>query len=413
MALNYIWIGFFVIAFVVALFKLIVTGDTEIFKTIMDATFSSSKMAVMDISLPLAGVMTLWLGLMNIGEKAGAIRFMSRIVGPFFNRLFPGIPKEHPANGQIMMNFSANMLGLGNAATPIGLKAMGSMQELNPNKDTASNAQIMFLVLNTSGFTLVPLTIIAQRAIQGAVDPSDVFIPILIATFCSTIIGILTVAAWQKINIFNRVVLSWLLGISAGVIGIVWYFSTLSHEQVSTISKISANLILFLIIIAFILGAIRKKVNVYEAFIEGAKTGFETTIKIIPYLVGMLVGIAVFRASGALDYIVGGIGYLVGALGLNTDFVPALPTAFMKPLSGSGSRGMMIEMMDKINGGADTFKAKLSCVFQGAADTTFYIVALYFGSVGVKNTRYAVAAGLIADLAGVIAAIFICYMFFH
>ncbi|MCW3072734.1 MAG: Membrane protein [Bacteroidetes bacterium] len=413
MALNYIWIGFFVIAFVVALFKLIVTGDTEIFKTIMDATFSSSKMAVMDISLPLAGVMTLWLGLMNIGEKAGAIRFMSRIVGPFFNRLFPGIPKEHPANGQIMMNFSANMLGLGNAATPIGLKAMGSMQELNPNKDTASNAQIMFLVLNTSGFTLVPLTIIAQRAIQGAVDPSDVFIPILIATFCSTIIGILTVAAWQKINIFNRVVLSWLLGISAGVIGIVWYFSTLSHEQVSTISKISANLILFLIIIAFILGAIRKKVNVYEAFIEGAKTGFETTIKIIPYLVGMLVGIAVFRASGALDYIVGGIGYLVGALGLNTDFVPALPTAFMKPLSGSGSRGMMIEMMDKVNGGADTFKAKLSCVFQGAADTTFYIVALYFGSVGVKNTRYAVAAGLIADLAGVIAAIFICYMFFH
>jgi spore maturation protein SpmA len=413
MVLNYIWIAFFIIAFVVALFKLIVTGDTEIFKTIMDATFSSSKMAVMDISLPLAGVMTLWLGLMNIGEKAGAITFMSRIVGPFFNRLFPGIPKDHPANGQIMMNFSANMLGLGNAATPIGLKAMGSMQELNPEKETASNAQIMFLVLNTSGFTLVPLTIIAQRAIQGAVDPSDVFIPILIATFCSTIIGILTVAAWQKINILNGVVLSWLLGISAAVIGIVWYFSTLSHEQVSTISKISANLILFTIIISFILGAIRKKVNVYEAFIEGAKSGFETTIKIIPYLVGMLVGIAVFRASGALDYIVGGIGYLVGALGLNTDFVPALPTAFMKPLSGSGSRGMMIEMMEKVNGGADTFKAKLSCVFQGAADTTFYIVALYFGSVGVKNTRYAVAAGLIADLAGVLVAIFICYMFFH
>ncbi|MCX6296649.1 MAG: hypothetical protein NTX97_11400 [Bacteroidetes bacterium] len=411
MILNYIWIAFFVIAFVVALLKLALTGDTEIFKTLVDATFDSSKMAVMDISLPLAGVMTLWLGLMNIGEKAGAINFLSRIVGPFFNKLFPEIPKGHPANGHIMMNFSANMLGLGNAATPLGLKAMDSMQELNPNKDTASNAQIMFLVLNTSGFTLIPITIIAQRAIQHSANPSDVFIPILIATFCSTLVGLLTVAIWQKINIFNRVFLTWILGISAGVIGLVWYFSTLQQEQITIVSKVAANVILFSIITAFILGALRKKINVYDAFIDGAKSGFETTIKIIPYLVAMLVGIAVFRASGALDYLVHGIGYVFGALGFNTDFVPALPTALMKPLSGSGSRSMMISAMDIYK--PDSFVGHLSCVFQGAADTTFYIVALYFGSVGIKKTRYAITAGLIADLAGVIAAIYISYMFFH
>ena len=411
MVLNYIWIAFFVIAFVVALLKLILTGDTEVFKTLVDATFSSSKMAVMDISLPLAGVMTLWLGIMSIGEKAGAINFLSRIVGPFFNKLFPEIPKNHPANGQIMMNFSANMLGLGNAATPLGLKAMGSMQELNPNKETASNAQIMFLVLNTGGFTIIPVSILALRAINHAANPSDVFIPILIATYCSTLIGLLTVAVWQKINLFNRIVMSWLLGISAIVVGIVWYFSTLPQEQISLISKVGANLILFSIITAFILGAVRKKVNVYNAFIDGAKTGFETTIKIIPYLVAMLVGIAVFRASGAMDYLVSGIGYIVSTLGLNTDFVPALPVAFMKPLSGSGSQAMMINMMTVH--GPDSFVGRLSCVFQGAADTTFYIVALYFGSVGVKNTRYAVTAGLIADLAGLIAAIFISYLFFH
>jgi spore maturation protein SpmA len=411
MVLNYIWILFFVIAFVVALYKLIFHGDTEIFKTLVDATFDSSKMAVMDISLPLAGVMTLWLGIMNIGEKADAINFLSRIVGPFFNKLFPGIPKGHPANGHIMMNFSANMLGLGNAATPLGLKAMDSMQELNPNKDTASNAQIMFLVLNTSGFTLIPITIIAQRAIQHSTNPSDVFIPILIATFCSTIVGLLTVAIWQKINIFNGVFLSWILGISACVIGIVWYFSTLEQQQIAIVSKILANIILFTIIISFILGALRKKVNVYDAFIDGAKSGFETTIKIIPYLVAMLVGIAVFRASGALDYLVHGIGYAFSAFGFNTDFVPALPTALMKPLSGSGSRSMMITAMDVYK--PDSFVGHLSCVFQGAADTTFYIVALYFGSVGIKKTRYAITAGLIADLAGVIAAIYISYMFFH
>jgi spore maturation protein SpmA len=409
--LNYIWIAFFLIAFVVALFELVFRGNTEIFKTLVDATFSSSKMAVMDISLPLAGVMTFWLGLMNIGEKAGAINFLSRIVGPFFNKLFPGVPKGHPANGHIVMNFSANMLGLGNAATPIGLKAMGSLQELNTDKETASNAQIMFLVLNTGGFTIIPVSIIAMRAINGAVNPSDVFIPILIATYCSTLIGILTVAMWQKINIFNKVVMSWLLGVSAIVVGLVWYFSTLPQEQISIVSKVGANVILFSIITSFILGAVRKKINVYSAFIDGAKNGFEITIKIIPYLVAMLVGIAVFRASGAMNYLTDGIGYLLASVGLNTDFVPALPVAFMKPLSGSGSQGMMLDMMK--THGADSFVGHLSCVFQGAADTTFYIVALYFGSVGIKNTRYAITAGLIADLAGVFAAIYISYLFFH
>lgn len=411
MVLNYIWIAFFVIAFVVALIKVAVTGDTEIFKTIIDATFDSSKMAVMDISLPLVGVMTLWLGLMNIGEKAGAINFLSRIVGPFFNKLFPEIPKDHPANGQIMMNFSANMLGLDNAATPLGLKAMNTMQELNPVKDTASNAQIMFLVLNTSGLTIIPVTIMAQRAIMGAANPSDVFIPILIATFFSTLTGLLAVAFWQKINLLNRVVIGWLLGISAFIFSIIWYFSTLAPDQIAKISMVSANLILLTIIVSFMLGALRKKVNVYDAFIDGAKTGFETGVKVIPYLVAMLVGIAVFRASGAMGYIVDGIAFLFHAMNFNTDFVGSLPTAFMKPLSGSGAKAMMLETM-KVNG-ADSFVGRLSCVFQGAADTTFYIVALYFGSVGIKKTRYAIAAGLIADLAGVIAAIFISYLFFH
>ncbi len=411
MVLNYIWIAFFVIAFVVALLKLAFTGDTETFKTIIDATFDSSKMAVMDISLPLVGVMTLWLGLMNIGEKAGAINFLSRIVGPFFNKLFPEIPKNHPANGQIMMNFSANMLGLDNAATPLGLKAMNTMQELNPVKDTASNAQIMFLVLNTSGLTIIPVTIMAQRAIMGAANPSDVFIPILIATFFSTLTGLLVVAFWQKINLLNKVVLSWLLGISAFIFSIIWYFSTLSPDQISKVSMVSANFILLLIIVSFMLGALRKKVNVYDAFVEGAKSGFETGVKVIPYLVAMLVGIAVFRASGAMGFIVDGIAFLFHALNFNTDFVGSLPTAFMKPLSGSGAKAMMLETM-KVNG-ADSFVGRLSCVFQGAADTTFYIVALYFGSVGIKKTRYAIAAGLIADLAGVIAAIFISYLFFH
>jgi len=411
MVLNYIWIAFFVIAFAVALLKLVFTGDTEIFKTIMDATFESSKVAVMDISLPLAGVMTLWLGLMNIGEKAGAINFLSRIVGPFFHKLFPEIPKDHPANGQIMMNFSANMLGLDNAATPLGLKAMGAMQELNPNKETASNAQIMFLVLNTSGLTIIPITIMAQRAIMGSASPSDVFIPILIATYCSTMIGLLYVAFRQKLNLLNTTVLGWLGGVTAVIAGIIWYFSTLTQGQIAVQSTVAANVILFSIIIAFILGGLRKKINVYTAFIEGAASGFETAVKVIPYLIAMLVGIAVFKASGAMDYLTGGIGYVLAAMGVNTDFVPALPTAFMKPLSGSGAKAMMLSTMTTY--GADSFVGHVSCVFQGAADTTFYIVALYFGSVGIKNTRYAIPAGLIADLAGVIAAIFICYMFFH
>ncbi len=411
MALNYIWIAFFVIAFLIALVKLIFTGDTEVFKIIIDATFSSSKTAVMDISLPLVGVMTLWLGLMNIGEKAGAINFLSRIVGPFFNKLFPEIPKNHPVNGQIMMNFSANMLGLDNAATPLGLKAMDGMQELNPNKDTASNAQIMFLVLNTAGLTIIPVTILAQRAILGAVNPSDVFIPILITTYFATLTGLLTVAIWQKINLFNRIVMFWLLGISSFLIGVIFYFRTLPQEKIAVISQLSANIILFSIIITFILGGLRKKINVYDTFVDGAKSGFEIAIKVIPYLVAMLVGVAVFRASGAMGYLIDGISYIFNAMNLNTDFVGAMPTALMKPLSGSGAKAIMIESMQTY--GPDSFVGRLSCVFQGSSDTTFYIIALYFGSVGIKKTRYAITAGLIADLASTIAAIFISYLFFH
>jgi spore maturation protein SpmA len=411
MVLNYIWVGFFVIAFLVALFKLFISGDTLVFKAMVDALFDSSKMAVMDISLPLAGVMTLWLGLMNIGEKAGAINFLSRIVGPFFNRLFPEIPRNHPASGQMMMNFSANMLGLDNAATPLGLKAMNSLQDLNTNKDTASNAQIMFLVLNTSGLTIIPVTIMAQRAIMGAANPADVFIPILIATYFSTLTGLLTVALWQKINLFDKTLLLWLTGVTLIIISIIAYFQTLDAESITRTSTFLANFILMTIIILFVVGALIKKVNVYEAFIEGAKNGVDTALKVIPYLIAMLVGIAVFRASGAMTYLVDGIAHIIAAMGFNTDFAPSLPTAFMKPLSGSGAKAMMIDAMK--DGQADTFVGRLSCVFQGAADTTFYIVAMYFGSVGVKKTRYAITAGLIADLAGVIAAIYISYLFFH
>lgn len=411
MALNYIWISFFLISFIVAVLKFIITGDTVIFKTIIDATFSSSKMAVMDICLPLAGIMTLWLGLLNIGEKAGAIRFLARIVGPFFSKLFPEIPKNHPANGQIIMNFSANMLGLDNAATPIGLKAMKSMQDLNPQKDTASNAQIMFLVLNTSGLTIIPITILALRELNGAVNPADVFIPILLATYFATLIGLITVAIWQKINLFNGVVLTWLVGVTAIIAAIIYYFTNLDPESVQRISSLWANFIILSIIILFIVGAVLKKENVYEAFIDGAKSGFETSITIIPYMVAMLVGIAVFRASGAMNYLTDSLAYIINYIGLNADFVEALPVAIMKPLSGSGAKGLAIETMQTY--GADSFVGRLSCVFQGAADTTFYIIALYFGSVGIKNTRYAVAAGLVADLAGIVAAIFISYIFFH
>lgn len=410
MALNYIWVAFFLIAFVVALVQLIFFQDYTIFERIMSASFDSAKNAVMVIALPLAGIMTLWLGILNIGEKAGAIRFLSRIVGPFFSKLFPEIPKNHPANGQLLMNFSATMLGLDNAATPMGLKAMQSLQEINPNKETASNAQIMFLALNTAGMTIIPINIIAQRAIMGATSPTDVFIPILIATFVATLCAILFVGVRQKLNLLNGTVLGWIGGITLILAGLVGWFSTMSKEEMAIASSVLSNVTIFGIIVTFICGALYKKVNVWEAFIDGAKGGFETSVKIIPYLVGMLVGVAVFRACGAMELLTDGIKYLISSVGLNTDFVDALPTAFMKPLSGSGARGMMLDTMKTY--GADSFVGHLSCLFQGAADTTFYIVALYFGSVGIKRTRYAIWAGLLADLAGALAAIFLAYAFF-
>ena len=410
MALNYIWVGFFVVAFVVAIIRFAVTGDAEIFKAIIDSTFSSSKSAVMDIALPLTGVMVLWLGLMNIGERAGAVNFLARIVGPFFVRLFPELPRNSPVFGQMMMNFSANMLGLDNAATPLGLKAMQGLQDENKRKDTASNAQIMFLVINTSGLTIIPVSILAQRAILGAANPVDIFIPVLLATAVSTLVGMIVVAFRQRINLLDPVMISWIGGIIVAIGAFAWWTANMEKEQLEIVSTVGSNLLLILVIGAFIAGALFKKVNVYEAFIDGAKNGFDVTVKIIPYLVGMLVGIAVFRASGAMDYIINGFAWLFGAMGLNTDFVAALPTAFMKPLSGSGAKAMMVEAMQHY--GPDSFVGRLSCLFQGAADTTFYIIALYFGSVGIRKTRYAVSAGLIADLAGVIAAILLAYLFF-
>ncbi|MDO7745201.1 MAG: hypothetical protein MUP99_15570 [Pedobacter sp.] len=412
MALNYLWIAFFIVAFIVALIRLIFFGDTEIFKLIVDGTFDSAKLAVMDIALPLIGIMTLWLGIMNIGEKAGAINFLSRIIGPFFHRIFPEVPKNHPATGHMVMNFSANLLGLDNAATPFGLKAMQSLQEINPDKETASNAQIMFLVLHTSGLTLIPLSIMAQRSILGAGDPSDIFIPCMIATYVATLVGLIAVAIKQRINLFNSVVIAWLGGITLFIAGMIYYFTNyLNKEQIEIVSKVSSNFILFFIIIAFILGAIRKKVNVYDAFIEGAKGGFTTCITIIPYLVGMIVAIGVLRNSGVLGYIVDGFSWCFVQIGVNTDFTPALPTALIKPLSGSGAKAMMVDTMKTY--GPDSFVGRLSCIFNGSADTTFYIVALYFGSVGIKRTRYAIPFGLIADLAGIIAAVFVAYLFFH
>jgi len=411
MALNYIWISFFIIAFGIAVIKLIFFGDTEIFKLLVEGLFDSTKTSVMDIALPLVGTMAFWLGIMNIGEKAGAINFLSRIVGPFFSRLFPEVPKNHPASGQMMMNFSANMLGLDNAATPLGLKAMGTLQELNPQKETASNAQIMFLVLHTSGLTILPISIIAQRAIMGAQDPTDIFIPCIIATFVATIAAMLIVSIWQKINLWDRVIISWLLGLIAFISLLVWYFTAyLSKEQISEVSKVISNVLLFAIPITFILGALRKKVNVFESFVEGAKGGFETSIKIIPYLVAMLAAISVLRNSGALSYVVEGFKWGFSFLNIDTRFTDSLPVALMKPLSGSGSRAMMLDSMKTF--GPDSFVGRLSCVFQGSADTTFYIVALYFGSVGIKKTRYAISAGLLADLFGVVAAIFVSYLFF-
>jgi spore maturation protein SpmA len=411
MALNYIWTGFFLVGFLAALAQWIFLGDTEIFKRIIDGTFSSAKMAVMDIALPLAGVMTLWLGIMNIGEKAGAINLFARIIGPFFSRIFPGVPRDHPANGHMVMNFSANILGLDNAATPFGLKAMESLQTLNPRKDEASDAQIMFLVIQTSGLTVIPLAIMAQRAILGAANPADIFIPTLIATFCSTLTGIVAVSLRQRINLFHPVVFGWMGGLTAVIGALVFYMTNyLAKSEIELFSVVVANLILFSIIAAFMLAALRKRVNVFEAFIEGAKGGIDTSLKIIPYLVGMLVAISVVRNSGILGLIVQAFEWVFNLLGLPTDFVGALPTALMKPLSGSGSRAMMIDAMTTY--GVDSFVGRLASILQGAADTTFYIVALYFGSVGIRKTRYAIGYGLLADLAGVIAAIFVAYLFF-
>jgi spore maturation protein SpmA len=409
MVLNYIWIAFFIIAFILGLARLIFFGDTEIFPAMMNSTFDMARTGF-EISLGLTGVMTLWMGLMRVGEKGGIVTLMSRAVGPLFRRLFPEIPKDHPAAGSIMMNLAANMLGLDNAATPLGLKAMTELQEINKDKDTASNAMIMFLVLNASGLTIIPISIMVYRAQLGAADPSDVFIPILLATFFSTLAGIIAVSLFQKINLFNKVVLVYLGGFTLLVSGIIWYFSTISQEQINTISSVSGNLILFIIIVSFIILAFYKKVNVYESFIDGAKDGFLIAVKIIPYLVAILVAVGVFRTSGAMDYLVGGIGKLVAVMGVDTGFVNALPTAFMKPLSGSGARGMMVDTMKQF--GADSFVGRLSCIFQGAADTTFYIVAVYFGSVSIRKTRYAITCGLIADLAGALAAIFVAYLFF-
>ncbi|RJG08472.1 nucleoside recognition domain-containing protein [Massilia cavernae] len=411
MALNYIWSGFFLVGFLAALAQWVFLGDTEIFKRIVDGTFDSAKAAVMDIALPLAGVMTLWLGIMNIGEKAGAVGWLAKVIAPFFSRIFPEVPKDHPATGHMVMNFSANLLGLDNAATPFGLKAMESLQTLNPNKDEPTNAQIMFLVLHTSGLTLIPLSIMAQRAILGAADPSDIFIPCMIATYVATVTGIIVCSIKQRINLLNRVVLGWLGGMTAGIVALIYYFTQhLTKPEIELVSKVSSNLILFSIIIIFIGGALRKKVNVYDAFIEGAKGGIQTSITVIPYLVGMLVAISVIRNSGIFGFIVNGFSWIFTGLGMNTDFVPALPTALMKPLSGSGSKAMMIDAMQTY--GVDSFVGRLACIFQGSADTTFYIVALYFGSVGIKRTRYAISAGLIADLAGIITAISVAYLFF-
>lgn len=409
MVLNYIWVAFFVIAFIIAVVKLLFMGDFEVFPAMMDSTFASSKTAF-EISLGLTGVLSLWLGIMKIGEKGGVVNVLARLLSPIFVRLFPNIPKGHPVTGSIFMNIAANMLGLDNAATPLGLKAMEQLQELNTKKDTASNPMIMFLVLNTSGLTLIPVSIMVYRAQMGAAQPTDIFVPILLATFFSTLSGIVITSLFQRINLINRTILFTLGGACVAVAGIIWAFSQMDKSQVDIVSTTVANILLMLIVIGFILSGVRHKINVYDAFIEGAKDGFQTAVRIIPYLVAILVGIGVFRASGAMDMLIEGIKWSVSAVGGDTEFVGALPTALMKPLSGSGARGMMVDAMTTY--GADSFVGRLSCVFQGSTDTTFYILAVYFGSVGIRYTRHAVACGLLADLAGIIAAVAICYMFF-
>jgi spore maturation protein SpmA len=410
MVLNYIWIAFFIIAFVVGLIKLIVFQDTTVMPAMLQSTFDNAKVGF-EISIGLTGVMTLWLGIMKIGEKGGMVPILSRLVGPFFSRLFPEIPKNHPATGSIIMNFSANILGLDNAATPLGLKAMKELQEINPDKDTASNAQIMFLVLNASGLTIIPITIMADRAMLKSVDPSSIFIPTLIATFFSTFVGLLYICLRQRINLFDKVLLAYIIGAILLISGIIYYFSGLTTEQVQLQSKLFTSVIIFSVIISFIVLGVRRKIPVFETFIEGAKEGFSTSIKIIPFLVGILVAIGVFRTSGVLDYIQDGIAWGLMAMGVNTDFVPALPVALLKPLTGQGARSMMIEISQTY--GVDSFVGNLSSIFRGCAETTLYLLALYFGSVSVRNTRYAVTGGLLADLAGAIAGIIIGYMFFH
>ncbi len=409
MTLNYIWIAFFLLGFLFALIQLIFLGDSTAFKNIMDSTFSSAKTGF-EISLGLTGVLTLWMGFMKVGEEGGVIKLMTKLIGPFFSRIFPSIPKDSPAHGSVMMNVAANMLGLDNAATPMGLKAMKELQVHNPNKDTASDAQIMFLVLNASGLTIIPVSIMVYRAQMGAVNPADIFIPIMIVTYFATLAGLISVAIAQKINLFNKVVFAYLGGLTAIIAGIVWYFSTLTQDQITEVSNFAASFILLSIIMTFIILAVRKRINVYETFIDGAKEGFSTSVRIIPYLVAMLVAIGVFRASGGFELIMKGLSWVAASLGFDTRFVDALPTAFMKPLSGSASRSLMVDTMKFY--GADTFAGRLACTFQGSTDTTFYILAVYFGSVGIKNSRYAVVCGLIADFAGTIAAIFIAYLFF-
>ena len=409
MALNYVWIAFFLVSFVVALVKLIFFQDYQIFQDIVNSTFDMSKTGA-EISLGLIGLMTFWLGIMKIGEKGGMINLFAKVVGPFFSKIFPEIPRNHPALGSVLMNFSANMLGLDNAATPLGLKAMKELQELNPNKETASNAQIMFLVLNASSLVLIPTSIMAFRKAAGAADPSDIFIPCLLATFFSTLVGLVITAIYQKINIFQKTILLYLGAAALLIFGALYYFTTLSQDQIGLVSGVVGNVMLFSIIISFITLALYRKVNVFETFIEGAKEGFEIAVKIIPYLVGILVAVGVLRGSGTLDFIVSGIGNMVAYFGFDTGFVPALPVAFMKPLSGSGARGLMVELMN--TSGADSFASRVACVIQGSTETTFYVLAIYFGSVSIKNTRHAVPAALMAELAGVIAAIAIAYMFF-
>lgn len=409
MVLNYIWIAFFLIAFVVAACKLIFLGDTNVFTEIINASFASAKTGF-EISLGLTGILSLWLGIMKIGEKGGVIHAFARMASPVFSKLFPDIPKDHPVTGSIFMNLSANLLGLDNAATPMGLKAMTQLQEFNREKDTASNPMIMFLCINASGLTLIPITIMMYRAQLGAANPSDVFLPIMLATFISTLVAILAVCFKQKINILQRNLLLFFGGMAALIGGLIWLFHSMTQEQVSLYSTLFANTLLFTIICGFILSGVRKKLNVYDAFIEGAKEGFQTAITIIPYLVAILVGIGIFRASGAMDFLIEGVRFCVGSLGLNTDFVEALPTILMKPLSGSGARGMMLDAMNTY--GADSFVGRLSSIVQGSCDTTFYVVALYYGSVGIKNTRYTVPCALLADLAGAIAAIAMAYLFF-